>query len=427
VQSPPWLRWWAWLLYAVFLAALVFLSLLAWRRRLAHRHRIQLAEQRHQIAEQASAAKSHFLATLSHEIRTPMTGVIGMAELLLSTPLNETQREYAESMQRASNVLLKLLNDALDMARIEAGKLVLEPAPFDVRTLVLDVERLQKGAAKAKGLVFGVQIDDGVPASLIGDALRIRQVLFNLINNAVKFTERGSVAIHVGWLDGNLWLDVSDTGPGISETSRVRLFHRFEQDAGPQRSVGSGLGLAICNELVNLMGGSLSLESVLGEGSTFRVRLPLQVAREVSRVKPGRDQWEERALEVLLVESDATTTNAIRGMLEHQGHRVRCATHGLNALAELSQASCDVILLDLDLPGIDGFQLTQLIRQSEHGGEHLPIIALSTRTRSDEVARGHQVGIDGFLRKPLTGVQLSSALVTALSVRAAARQEADSV
>jgi signal transduction histidine kinase/ligand-binding sensor domain-containing protein/CheY-like chemotaxis protein len=427
VQSPPWMRWWAWLLYAVFLAALIFLSLLAWRRRLAHRHRIQLAEQRHQIAEQASAAKSQFLATLSHEIRTPMTGVIGMAELLLSTPLNETQREYAESMQRASNVLLKLLNDALDMARIEAGKLVLEPAPFDVRTLVLDVERLQKGAAKAKGLMFGVQIDEGVPVSLIGDALRIRQVLFNLINNAVKFTERGSVAIHVGWLDGDLWLDVSDTGPGISETSRVRLFHRFEQDAGPQRSVGSGLGLAICNELVNLMGGSLSLESVLGEGSTFRVRLPLQVAREVSRAKPGRDQWEERTLEVLLVESDATTTNAIRGMLEHQGHRVRCATHGLNALAELSQASCDVILLDLDLPGIDGFQLTQLIRQSDHGGEHLPIIALSTRTRSDEVARGHQVGIDGFLRKPLTGVQLSSALVTALSVRAAARQEADSV
>lgn len=429
VQSPPWLRWWAWLLYAGLIAVLVFLFLHAWRRRLAHRHRIQLAEQRHQIAEQASAAKSQFLATLSHEIRTPMTGVIGMAELLLSTPLSETQREYAESMQRASNVLLKLLNDALDMARIEAGKLVLELAPFDVRPLVQDVERLQKGAARAKGLTFGVQMDDNVPAALIGDALRIRQVLFNLVNNAVKFTECGSVAIHASWVHEELCLDVSDTGPGISETSRVRMFRRFEQDDGPQRSVGSGLGLAICNELVGLMGGSLGLESAPGQGSTFRVRLPLQVVQEVKHAAAASvvEQWEERVLDVLLVESDATATNVIRAMLEHQGHRVRCAKHGLSALAELSQESCDVVLLDLDLPGIDGFQLTQLIRQGEHGGDHLPIIAMSTRTRAEEVARGHQVGIDGFLRKPLTGVQLSSALVTALQVRSASRQEAGPV
>ena len=406
VQSPPWLRWWAWLLYAVLVIALAFLFLFAWRRRLAHRHRMQLAEQRHQIAEQASAAKSQFLATLSHEIRTPMTGVIGMAELLLSTPLSEAQREYTESMQSASNVLLKLLNDALDLARIEAGKLVLESAPFDLRCLVQDVERLQKSAAQAKGLSLIVQIDADVPVSLIGDAMRIRQVLFNLVNNATKFTERGSIGIDVCWLDGYLWLDVSDTGPGISENSRVRLFRRFEQDEGPQRSIGSGLGLAICNELVSLMGGSLALESVLGKGSTFRVRLPLQISRETVHTTSERPaQWDGHTLDVLLVESDATVTNAIRGMLEHQGHRVRCATHGLNALAELAQDPCDVILLDLDLPGIDGFQVAQLIRQGEGSGEHVPIIAMTTRTRAEEVSRGHQVGIDGFLRKPLTGVQ----------------------
>ncbi|MBM7130284.1 response regulator [Dyella mobilis] len=428
VQSPPWLRWWAWLLYACLAVALIFLVLLAWRRRLVHRRRMQLAEQRHLVAEQASAAKSQFLATLSHEIRTPMTGVIGMAELLLSTSLSETQREYAQSMQRASHVLLKLLNDALDMARIEAGRLVLEPVPFDVRALVQDVERLQKGVAQAKGLAFQVQVDEDVPVSLVGDALRIRQVLFNLANNAVKFTEHGHVAMHAGWKDGYLTLDISDTGPGISETSRVRLFKRFEQDEGPQRSIGSGLGLAICNELVSLMGGSLVLESVLGKGSTFRVHLPLQVAPEDARAKPESPVgWEECSLNVLLVESDPTVTDAIRGMLEHQGHRVRCATHGLNALAELAQGQCDVVVLDLDLPGIDGFQLTQLIRQSTSGGEHVPIIAISTRTRAEEVAHGHQVGIDGFLRKPLTGIQLSSALVAALAVRSAARRETDSV
>lgn len=428
VQSPPWMRWWAWLLYAFLLVIFAVLFLFAWRRRMAHRHRVQLAEQRHQIAEQASAAKSQFLATLSHEIRTPMTGVIGMAELLLNTPLNDVQREYAEAMQRASNVLLKLLNDALDMARIEAGKLVLEPAPFDVRALVQDVERLQKSGAKIKGLALAVQIDESVPASLVGDALRIRQVLFNLVNNAVKFTERGGVTIHAGWLEGYLSLDVRDTGPGISETSRVRLFHRFEQDEGPQRSIGSGLGLSICNELVSLMGGGMTLDSALGQGSTFHVRLPLQISQQATPAKPVRpESCEDRALDVLLVESDAMAANAIRGMLEHQGHRVRCATHGLNALSELAQESCDVIVLDLDLPGLDGFQVAQLIRQREVSGEHVPIIAMTTRTRAEEVAHGHQVGIDGFLRKPLTGVQLSAALVTAMSVRSAVRPEADQV
>jgi signal transduction histidine kinase/ligand-binding sensor domain-containing protein/ActR/RegA family two-component response regulator len=418
VQSPPWLRWWAWLIYAVLVVGLAFLLLLAWRRRLAHRHRMQMAEQRHQIAEQASAAKSQFLATLSHEIRTPMTGVMGMAELLLSTPLNDAQREYAESMQRASNVLLKLLNDALDLARIEAGKLVLESAPFDVRSVVQDVERLQKSAAKIKGLALEVRIDADVPASLIGDAQRIRQVLFNLVNNAVKFTEHGSIGIHVGWLDGYLWLDVTDTGPGISESSRARLFRRFEQDEGPQRSIGSGLGLAICNELVGLMGGSIALESTVGEGSTFRVRLPLHVSREDVPSRPEKAvHCTGRSLDVLLVESDVTITNAIRGMLEHQGHRVRCATHGLNALAELAQDPSDAILLDLDLPGIDGFQVAQLIRQGEKAGEHVPIVAITTRTRAEEVERGRQVGIDGFLRKPLTGVQLASALTAAMSSR----------
>ncbi|MFK2901467.1 response regulator [Dyella jejuensis] len=418
VQSPPWMRWWAWLLYAGLAVALAILLLLAWRRRMAHRHGMQLAEQRRQIAEQASAAKSHFLATLSHEIRTPMTGVIGMAELLLATPLNETQRDYAESMQRAGNVLLKLLNDALDLARIEAGKLVLDSVPFEVRPMMQDVLRLQRGAAQAKGLALSLRINDDVPASLVGDALRIRQVLFNLVNNAVKFTERGSIIIHAGWTDDHLCLDVSDTGPGISETSRVRMFHRFEQDEGPQRSIGSGLGLAICNELVNLMGGGMTLESALGEGSTFRIRLPLQMSRlpaAADMPAPAR----RRVCDVLLVDGDPVAANAIRHMLEHQGHRVRYATHGLNALAEMALGPCDVVLLELELPGIDGFQVAHLMRQGESDGEHVPIIALGTR--GDEAARIRQAGIDGFLRKPLTGEQLSSALAAALSPRSAVK------
>jgi signal transduction histidine kinase/ligand-binding sensor domain-containing protein/ActR/RegA family two-component response regulator len=422
VQSPPWLRWWAWLGYVGVTVALAFLTLLAWRRRMAHRHRMQLTEQRQQIAEQASAAKSRFLATLSHEIRTPMTGMMGMAELLLATPLNDTQREYAESVQRASNVLLKLLNDALDLARIEAGKLVLDPAPFELRQLLQDAVRLQKGGAQAKGLALELQWDDNVPLSLVGDALRIRQVLLNLVNNAVKFTERGGVHIRVGWVDNFLSLDVSDTGPGISETSRVRLFNRFEQDEGPQRSIGSGLGLAICNELVGLMGGSMMLESALGKGSTFRVRLPLQVAQEAAQIVPAHI-CQERSLDILLVEGDPTAANAIRGMLERQGHRVRHASHGLNALAELALESCDVILLELDLPGIDGLQVAQLIRHGEVAGRHVPIVATTTRDDEEEIARGRLIGVDAFLRKPLTGAQLAAALKDALLARAGALRE----
>ena len=426
VQSPPWLRWWAWLLYVCVTVALAFLVLLAWRRRMAHRHRMLLAEQRHQIAEQASAAKSRFLATLSHEIRTPMTGMMGMAELLLATPLNDTQRDYAESVQRGSHVLLKLLTDALDLARIEAGKLVLDPAPFDLRPLLQDVVRLQRGAAQAKGLSLDLQLAEGVPPLLVGDAMRIRQVLFNLVNNAVKFTERGGIHIHVNWMDDFLSLDVSDTGPGISETSRVRLFNRFEQDAGPQRSIGSGLGLAICNELVGLMGGSMTLESALGKGTTFRVRLPLLVAQDTMPAVPER-VYQERPLEVLLVEGDATAASAIRGMLEYQGHHVRHASHGLNALAELAMEACDLIVLELDLPGIDGLQVAQLIRHGEVAGQHVPIVATTTRHDEEEITRGREVGIDAFLHKPFNGEQLAAALREALAARPAAWKETNPV
>jgi CheY-like chemotaxis protein len=278
-----------------------------------------------------------------------------------------------------------------------------------------DVVRLQKGVAQAKGLVLSIQVDDDVPECLIGDALRIRQVLFNLINNAVKFTEHGRIDIHIDWQDASLSLDVCDTGPGISETSRVRLFHRFEQDDSPQRSIGNGLGLAICNELVGMMGGSMTLESTLGEGSSFRVRLPLQVMSETA--PPPSNLWYGRTLDVLLVDSDATVAAAICDMLEQQGHRVRCASHGLNALAELSVALCDVILLDLNLPGIDGFQVAQLIRHGEGAGEYLPIIAMTTHDGEEGRVHARQVGIDGLLHKPLTGEQLSSALQEALSAR----------
>ena len=413
VQAPPWARWWAWLIYAVLVALLAWLLLLAWRRRLAHRHQIQLAEQRRSLAEQASAAKTQFLATLSHEIRTPMTGVMGMAELLLSTPLNQQQHEYTDAMQRSGSMLLKLLNDALDLARIEAGRLELEPAPFDPRQLVKEVAQLERGLAQSRHVRFELEIADDLPMLVVGDVLRIKQVLLNLANNALKFTERGRVTLRVQRMDEDLQFSVSDTGPGISEASQARLFERFEQEDGPQRRAGSGLGLAICRELVGMMGGSIELQSQLGHGSTFHVRLPLA---EPMPVEPSssKDAGEDRSYCLLLVEDDTIVAAVISGLLERQGHAVVHVINGLAALAELAQVRFDAVLLDLDLPGVDGFQIARLIRQREQAGPHLPIIAVTARSGSEDETRAHAAGMDGFLRKPLTGEQLAAALAQVL-------------
>ncbi|THD08305.1 hybrid sensor histidine kinase/response regulator [Rhodanobacter lindaniclasticus] len=413
VDAPPWARWWAWLGYVLLVAAVVGLALRSWRRRLAQRHQIQLAEQQRQMAEAASAAKTQFLATLSHEIRTPMTGVMGMAELLLSTPLDPLQHDYTRAMQRSGTMLLKLLNDALDLARIEAGKLELEPAPFSPRQLLEDVAQLEQGLAHARGIRFVLEVADDLPAQVVGDAVRIKQVLLNLANNALKFTERGHVTLRGERIADGLLFGVSDTGPGIPEASQARLFQRFEQADGPQRQAGSGLGLAICRELVDMMGGSIELESRVGHGSTFRVRLPLvEPAKPAPLPAPAADG---RRYHLLLVEDDTIVAAVIRGLLEREGHQVVHVINGLAALAELAHASFDAVLLDLDLPGVDGFQIARLIRQREPDGRHLPIIAVTARSGGRDEARAREAGMDGFLRKPVSGEQLAGALARVLT------------
>lgn len=409
VEAPPWARWWARLAYAAGLALAVCLVLWVWRRRLAQRHRIALAEQQRCLAEEASAAKTQFLATLSHEIRTPMTGVMGMAELLLTTPLRADQLEYTQAMQRSGGMLLKLLNDALDLARIEAGRFELEPAPFDPRQLIHDVAQLEIGQAKVKRLSFRVELADDLPARVIGDAVRIKQVLLNLANNALKFTDSGGVLLRASRYSEGLMFSVCDTGPGIPEASQARLFQRFEQVEGPQRRAGSGLGLAICRELVGMMGGSIELESRLAHGSSFHVRLPLQEPAPVALPMTGPRHGANH-LHVLLVEDDAIVAAVIRGLLERQHHRVCYVANGLGALAELEQASFDVMLLDLDLPGVDGFQIARLIRKREEPGTRMPIIAITARSGGDDELRTRDVGMDGFLRKPFSGEELAEIL-----------------
>ena len=416
VQAPPWARWWAWLLYVLLVATLIGLLMRTWRRRLAQQHHMQLVEQQRQMAETASAAKTQFLATLSHEIRTPMTGVMGMAELLLSTPLNPRQHDYTRAMQRSGGMLLKLLNDALDLARIEAGRLELEPVSFNPRQLLEDVAQLEQGLAHTKGIRFVLELAEDLPVQVVGDPVRIKQVLFNLANNALKFTDEGHVALCAARTADGLLFSVNDTGPGIPEASHERLFQRFEQADSPQRRAGSGLGLAICRELVEMMGGSIELESSVGHGSTFHVRLPL-AELEASAAPPLAADGSSYRL--LLVEDDTIVAAVIRGLLEREGHHVVHVVNGLAALAELAQTSFAAVLLDLDLPGVDGFQIARLIRQREYADQSLAIIAVTARSGSRDEALAREAGMDGFLRKPISGEQLVAALARVIGVPAA--------
>ena len=414
VAAPPWASLWARLGY-VLLA-----GLLLWRRRQQQRQRMLLAEERRRVAEQASAAKTRFLAELGHEIRTPMTGVLGMCELLAGTPLDARQCGYVQAIERSGGLLQKLVNDALDLARIEAGRMHLDDAPYDPVVLALELAAAQRPLAAAKGLVFALEMQPAeLPHQVLGDGLRVRQILLNLLGNALKFTAQGTVRLAVWQEESMLCFAVSDTGPGIDAALRARLFQRYEQADGPQRSAGSGLGLAISRELAGLMGGSIGVESQPGQGSRFTLRLPLRRASTdavaASAAVPGR---RTPALTVALVEDDATVVQVLGGLLQAQGHRVRTAGDALAALALLADGQPDVMLLDLDLPGIDGFTLARMLRAREgRGAARLPILAVSARSGGDESQLIAAAGMDGFLRKPVSGAALAQALAEVMARR----------
>ena len=417
LPAPPWATRWAFALYALIVLCAVWFALRAYRLRVERRHAFALAEQRRGFAEQASEAKTSFLATMGHEIRTPMTGVLGMTELLLRTPLDAQQRGYAEAIASSGNMMLRLVNDSLDLARIEAGRLELEDAPLDMHALVRDIAALAQTLAARKELAFSHATAPDAPRWVRGDAVRIKQIFLNLVNNAIKFTERGEVGIGLApAANGAVQFSVRDTGPGIAETTRARLFQRFEQAQGAQqRYGGSGLGLAICRELVARMGGEISVDSAAGVGSTFRVVLPLssvEPLREVENATNIQSPADGDALRILLVEDDATVAAVICGQLDALGHRVRHVAQGLAALAEIEIEVFDVVLLDLDLPGLDGLALTRTIRAREATQQHprLPLIGISARSVGNEDALCLAAGMDAFVRKPVSVGMLRTSL-----------------
>ncbi|MDY0022969.1 ATP-binding protein [Arenimonas caeni] len=396
------------------LLALVSVAAVSHRARLRRREAWRMARARQQLAEQNSEAKTRFLATLGHEIRTPMTGVLGMAELLQGSELDPEQRARVEAIQGAGRHLLRLVNDTLDLARIEAGKLELEDSPFALRPLLDELAGLLRPLAEAKGLAFTLRCDGNVPACLRGDATRVRQILLNLAGNAIKFCEKGGVALHVGTREPRgVLIHVRDTGPGLATGQQARLFQRFEQGAAartPGRYGGSGLGLAISQELAAAMGGSISVSSEPGRGATFRVELPLaavELPGTIVASLPVPTAAGGRRL--LLVEDDPVVAQVVQGLLERQGHAVVHVPHGLAALSALAAHAFDAALLDLDLPGLDGLELARLLRLQ---GRPLPLLAITARADAAAEREARAAGMAGFLRKPVTGAMLADALRT---------------
>ena len=455
ILAPWYLTWWFRIAAALFA---LLMGMLLWHRRThrlqAERNRLEAAvtlrtrelslekqrvldekarteQQKIEIerllleAQQASRSKSEFLANMSHEIRTPMNGVLGMTDLVLGTPLTEEQREYVETARLSAHSLLTLLNDVLDFSKIEAGRLDLNPMVFSLRQCASETVRMFRIAASEKKLGMEACVEDDVPDRIVGDPDRLRQVLLNLIGNAVKFTESGGVTLRVAVesaTDASITLHfaVSDTGIGIPAGKQELIFEAFRQADGSttRKYGGSGLGLAICSRLVELMNGSIRVESEPSRGSTFHFTAQFGLARQMEEGGPTdgtslqnmvaavgtmeATRTPGRMLNILLAEDNPVNQRVAMRLLEKRGHRVTVASTGRATLEAVERENFDLILMDVQMPDLDGIEATALIREREKKtGAYTPIVALTAYTMKGDRERCLAAGMDTYINKPI--------------------------